>query len=169
MYILTFSVPAIVVGAIAYLLINRMLKEETIRRTFDIRKANIKTLSPIRLRAYERMALFLERIQPNSLLMRQQLRNVTAIQLQATLLKQLRQEWEHNVSQQIYIGGDTWTMLLNAKENIVQLVNTCASRLKPETSAETYARIMIEAYKTLDETPIDIAMNMLKSEVGNIG
>ncbi len=163
--LLAATIPAAVLAAVVYLLITKMFKAESDRRAFELRKTLAPAMLPVRLKAYERMALFLERIAPESLLMRQNLNGISALQLQNLLLQQIRQEWEHNISQQLYISNDTWTIVRNAKESIIQLINTCAAEASLNSSALDYAKIIIEKYSSVDTTPIDIAMNMLKKEV----
>lgn len=166
--ILAATIPAFIVAAVAFLMINRLLKAEETRRRFEVRKDVVKTTVPVKLRAYERMALFLERVAPESLLTRQNLKDINAMQLQASLLQQIRQEWEHNLSQQLYISNDAWIMLRNAKESMVQLVNTCAAQASMNTSAIDYAKLIIETYQAAERTPLQVAMNMLKSDLSKI-
>ncbi len=165
---LVATVPALLVAAIAYFLIERMLKAENARRGFELRKEAHKKLTPIRLQAHERMALLLERITPDSLLTRQNLSGITAVQLQTVLLQQIRQEWEHNLAQQLYIKEDTWIMLRNAKESMVQLVNTCATNVSLNSTALDFAKVILETYQSVEKTPVEVAMAMLKSDLNHI-
>lgn len=167
--VVVFTVPTIVVGTVAYLIINKMLKAENMRRNHEIHKMNAKTLVPAKLQACERMALFLERVSPESLLMRQNLKNTNALQLQTVLLQQIRQEWEHNLSQQLYISSDTWIVLKNAKESIIQLINTCAAEAQMNFTTMDFAKLILETYHTVQSSPIDVAMSMLKKEISNLG
>lgn len=167
--LLAATIPGFIIAAIAYLIMNKMLKAEQDRRSFEIRKDMVKTLQPVKLRAYERMALLLERIAPESLLNRQELKDVSALHLQASLLRQIRDEWEHNLAQQIYVPQDTWIVLKNAKESMIQLINTCAAQMNMNSTALDYAKFIIETYKIVEKTPIDVALGMLKSDVNRLG
>lgn len=167
--LLAATIPGFTIAAVAYLIMNKMMKAEQARRNYEIRKDLVKTLQPVKLRAYERMALLLERISPDSLLNRQNLKDVSALSLQAALLRQIREEWEHNLSQQIYIQQDTWIMLKNAKESMIQLINTCAVQMKMNSTALDYAKQILEVYKTVEKSPIDAALGMLKSDVNRLG
>lgn len=166
--LLAASIPGVVIAAVVYLVLNKMYKAEQMRKNYELRKDMIKTLQPVKLRAYERMALFLERITPESMLNRQNLKDTSALNLQAALLRQIRDEWEHNLSQQIYIQKETWIMSKNAKENMVQLVNTCATRVNANTPAIDYAKMILQTYQAFEETPIDAALAMLKSDVNRL-
>ena len=115
------------------------------------------------------MALFLERIRPDSLIMRVQTGNMTSGDLHLMLLTTIREEFEHNVTQQIYVGKEVWLVTKNAKETMIQLINTCASEIPNKLPAIELAKIVIERYGELEESPIDIALNILKAEVKSFG
>ncbi len=164
-YIVTL---ALICGLVVFILL-RMLK--TIERTQNhhLRSEASKQLTPVRLRAYERMALFLERINPNSLLMRQNLGdNVSAATLHRELLTQIRQEWEHNAAQQIYVSDEAWNMTVNAKESIIELINTSAAELQPNTVAMGLATVILNTYNTTkqnEETMLDKAIASIKKDI----
>lgn len=164
-YIITL---ALICGLVVFMLL-RMLK--TIERTQNhhLRSEASKQLTPVRLRAYERMALFIERINPNSLLMRQNLGdNVSAAALHRELLTQIRQEWEHNAAQQIYISDESWNMVVNAKESIIELINSSMAELQPNTVAMGLATMILNTYnntKQKEETMLDKAVASIKKDI----
>ena len=166
--VIIFTVPALIVGLVAYLLIDKFLKADSQRRNFELQKSVVQTLTPAKLRAYERMVLFLERISPDSLLTRQEYNGLTVMQLQSNLLQQIRQEWEHNLSQQLYISNNSWTMLRSAKESMIQLINTCATQ-SSSSSAIEFATLIIETYQSAEKTPSQVALGLLKTDVARLG
>ena len=159
------AIPGVLVLLATYYVLNNLLKNEERNRYYNLRKETAKTLNPIRLTAYERLALFLERIQPDSLLLRVQQNGMKAKELHLALLTTIREEFEHNVTQQIYVSNDVWIVTKNAKESIVQLVNTFASEVPDDLQAIELYNIIIERYVSIEKTPVDMALNMLKSEV----
>ena len=165
--VIIFTVPSLVVGGVAYLLISKLLKSENQRRNFELQKEYAKTITPAHLCACERMVMFLERISPDSLLNRQEYNGLTVMQLHAKLLQDIRAEWEHNLSQQLYISNNAWTMLRNAKESTIQLINTCAAQ-SAGASAIEFATLVIETYQNAEKTPIQVAISVLKGEIGRI-
>lgn len=160
---------AIVVATVAIVILLRMTKNERMRLEFDLKRENLKVMTPVRLRAYERMAIFIERIAPDSLVMRQPFGNkTTSQQLQRSLLNQIRQEWEHNAAQQIYISDEAWAQLVNAKESIIELINTSAAQIVPNTVSAGLANIVLNTYneeKAKNDTPIQTALAALKADV----
>ena len=76
--ILKITLPALIVFLTAYFLFRDMLENGQKRREFEFRVNNSKQVTPVRLQAYERLALLLERISPQSLLIRVSPHNLTA-------------------------------------------------------------------------------------------
>ena len=130
----------------------------------DERKETLKVVSPIRLQAYERMALFLERISPNSLILRCYRPGMDMVALQSVLTKTIREEWEHNLSQQVYLSSEAWNRIREAKEEMINLVNASATTLK-EGAEPTELAGMIFATSTQGGVPTDSALEFLKAEI----
>ena len=92
----------------------------------DEHKESLKVVTPIRLQAYERMALYLERISPNSLILRTFRPGMDIKALQTAMTKSIRDEWEHNLSQQVYLTTESWNRIREAKEEMINLINGSA-------------------------------------------
>ncbi len=156
--------PSLVVFATAYYMLQMMLARDDRRGRMELLTQNQKLITPIRLQAYERMVLFLERISPESLIARVMIPNMTAKQLQKILVQNIRKEFEHNLSQQIYISTEAWEAAVNAKENIIQLINVAGSRAKEETSALELSKKILDMSMHVEELPLKKAINFLKNE-----
>ncbi len=163
--ILKYVLPASIVLVTAYFLIKSFLDQETQKRQMDVKSQNQKMITPVRLQAYERMILFLEIINPESLLLRLQVPGQNSGQLHRELLSLIRAEYEHNLSQQIYMSGKAWDFIKNAKENIVKLINTASDRVKPDSPSVELASVIIETHMRLDPSPVFVAIGFLKDEV----
>jgi hypothetical protein len=163
--IIKISVSGILVLFTAYYVLSNMLKNEERRRYYELKRETAKVLTPIRLTAYERFALFLERINPESMLMRIQTPGMTVAELHLMLLANIRDEFEHNVSQQVYISPELWRYIKTAKESLVQFINTCSSKIPDELPAIELSKALIEGYNNVENTPTDIALNILKAEI----
>jgi hypothetical protein len=86
------------------------------------------------------------------------------VQLQQHLIRTVRAEFEHNVSQQIYVGADVWAMIVQSREQTVAFINAVAQQLPPDSTAIDYAKLLITAYSSNGETPNDLALAALKKE-----
>lgn len=125
---------AIIVGAVAYLFFKKHTENEEGRRNFLIKKeAQSKTL-PLRLQAYERIALLLERIDPNSLLIRIKPRDSNVNTYEADLINSVEKEFEHNLTQQIYLSAESWNAVKTTKNATIQLIRQTAMNDKVATA-----------------------------------
>ena len=154
----------IVVGVVIWML-SRQFDEEEKRRRYQLFRENQKNVTPMRFTAYERLVLLLERISPESMLVRLQDDTMTSIQFHAALLTAVRAEFEHNVSQQVYVSDEAWTIVKNAKESIVQLINSCAAAVPPGNPSIDLAKTILATYEAAEESPTGLAISFLKQEV----
>lgn len=163
--VLKYVLPSLVVFATAYLLIKTFYEEQIKQKELDIKSNQKSELVPLKLQAYERIVLFLERISPHSLLPRTQQVGMNAGQLQAKLLSDIRSEYEHNLSQQIYISKDAWSVSKGAKERIVSIINSSKDGLDSEAPAFELSKKILEYMMGSSESPTDSAIDFLKKEV----
>ncbi len=148
-----------------YLTISSFLKKEISQKELDIKAESIKTLLPIRLQAYERMALFLERISPNNLLIRLSGRVATVAEFQQLMLIEIREEFSHNLSQQVYMSDEAWLTIKNAMNETVTLINLSAKDLAPEASALALSKQILEVVLAKNVIPSDDALRFIKQEM----
>lgn len=157
-------------GGLFYLLLKRYFdhqqKQQLLQMKLDERRETLKTVTPIRLQAYERMALFLERISPDSLVLRCWQPGMDLRLLQGVMTKNIRDEWEHNLSQQVYLGEELWTRIREAKDEMVNLVNSAAVSL-PETNDPTRLAAAIFA-SAAGHQPVEGALAALHKEINEL-
>lgn len=165
--ILKIVLPALIVLLTAYLMINKLLRNEESRRNYELKRNSQSTITPIRLRAYERLILVLERTTPSTLILNVAKPGMTNMQLHAELLATLRQEFSHNLSQQVYVSDEIWNYIRGTQESLLQLINTCASKCNSNESASALAELIIQVYGSSDQTPTELAIEKLKKEVRN--
>lgn len=123
--------------------------------------ATQKQMLPIRLQAYERLILFLERIHPASLVMRLLPEAPSAKQFQALLLQTIREEFEHNLVQQLYVSEAAWSLIKAAREEMVQTINLAAAELKADAKTDELAGQLVVKQTKMNEE----ALKRLKTEV----
>ena len=126
-------------------------------------KANRAVLLPLRLQAYERMALFLERIDPNQLVMRIHSAGLTVAQEQNLLLTAIRSEFEHNLSQQIYISDPVWEKVCDAKGDIESIINTVAADMDKNAESREFAETVLAV--TSQKPVVELAIQILKTDM----
>ena len=166
--LLKYILPALIVFFTTYLFLRNWRKLEQ-RRMDEQRTLQMKDdLLPIRLQAYERLILFLERISPESILMRMNRSAMTADQLKNELLHSIRQEYEHNIAQQTYISAETWQKVQAAKNQNIQFITSAASELKPDASGSTLGKLILEKVMEVKTPPSQAAIAVLKEEVNHL-
>lgn len=166
--ILKIVLPALLVFLAGYLALFTMLKNERERRKAEMLFNTSKITVPLRLQAYERLTLFLERISPESILMRVNKPHMSCADLHSALLGNIRAEWEHNLSQQLYVSKAAWDLVRNAKENIIKIINLSAEHIEPEEKAIVLSQKIFDIMVNLDTNPVAIATSFLKNEVRDI-
>lgn len=163
--ILKFILPAIIVFLTTYYLVKNFMLQEIQKKAVDIKLANQTILTPIRLQAYERIVLFLERINPSSMVMRTD-KNGSASMYQGELLKTIRTEFEHNLSQQIYMSTKAWEAVIKAKEETIKIINVAAAQVNPQASAMELAQAVVHVSSQLSHLPSKEAIDLIKKEIG---
>jgi hypothetical protein len=123
-------------------------------------------MTPVKLQAYERLTLFLERISPESMLIRHSPLDLTVEQYHQILLTTIRQEYEHNLSQQIYISPVLWETIRGAKEKLITLINRSAEELDQKSQGYELSKKIFNNYLEEDPAPVALALSDLKKEVG---
>jgi hypothetical protein len=164
--ILGYLLPALVVFLTAYFTLRMMIRNDQKKREQEIILKNKQLVTPVRLQAYERLTLFLERISPDNLVMRFSKDQLTVSQLQNQMLQTIRSEFDHNVSQQVYVSPRAWEVVKSARENTVKLINSTAQSLRPDESAIKLSRTLLERLMAQEKSPSRVAIDYLKREAG---
>ena len=161
-------IPASVVLYAAFLVVRSFIQKDIDLKKLEIRGRSIETVLPNRLHAYERMTLFLERMSPQNLLVRLNTGSIPAKEFQQVLLAEVRNEYNHNVSQQVYISEEVWELVKNAKEDLIVNINDAASELDEDASSLDLSKKIFE--KTMEKAvdPLAHALSELKREIQRI-
>jgi hypothetical protein len=163
--ILKYTLPALIVFLTTYLTLSKMLNNERMRLKSEAVLNNQKYITPIRLQAYERMVLLMERLSPQSLVMRSQRSGMTNQELQSLLLKTIRSEFEHNMAHQLYISDKAWEMVRMAKEDCIKYINQTALQTKPDGNSLQLSKLILENMLNREVDPTTKAISYLKEEI----
>ena len=158
-------IPAGLVLYAMYLTVKAFLNKELEKTMLEIRGKSIETVLPNRLQAYERMCLFLDRITPNNLIIRLNNGQFTSQEFHQILLNEIREEYNHNASQQVYMSDEVWNAIKNAKEDLVMTVNGAAAKVAKDASSIDLAKQIIEDGLTKEVNLIDHALTTTKDEI----
>lgn len=166
--ILKITIPAVIVFLTSYFLLKNLLRNDQDKRRQELILQNSRTVTPIKLQAYERIVLFLERISLESMLLRVSTADMTAAQLHSVLLSTIRSEYEHNLSQQIYMSQQAWEVARNARSNMVKIINSEAEKMRPDSTGMALSKQLLEKIMELDKEPTHVAIDFIKAEVSRI-
>lgn len=150
-----------------YLVLDKMLRSEAKKRTFELAKINQDAITPVRLRAYERITLLLERTKPSVMVVDIIQPGMNCLDFQRLLIQNIRKEFEHNYAQQIYVSNKLWEAVCTTRNNLIKLINTTAAHFNPDENASKMAETIIRMYSETQETPTSIAIEILKGEISH--
>lgn len=166
--IIKFILPSVVVFITAYYLISLFFENEAKKNMIHLKHDGQKVAIPLRIQAYERMALYMERITPENLVMRVIQPTWSVPQLQIELLNIIQNEYEHNMSQQVFVSDEVWILVRKAKEEVVKMINIAVSQLPQNASASDLSQKILEISGSIEKQPTHIALDFLKKEVRNL-
>ena len=157
--------PAAAVLYAMYLTVKSFLDKEMAQKMVEVKAKNAEALVPIRLQAYERLTLLLERLAPNNLVRRLNDSNFTAKEFQHILIGNIREEYNHNLAQQVYVSDEVWSMTKNATEDIILTINQAAEGLKEDAKSIELARNIFDLQMKKEQDASSLAIGALKNEV----
>ena len=160
-----FLLPAVVTGVVAYYFFKGHIKNEDGRRRYLLHKDTQKETLPIRLQAYERIALFLERITISNLVVRVSPTTAAKADYENLLIRNIENEFEHNLSQQIYMSDSCWNVVKASKNATIQEIRKIG--MSPNDSADKFREAILN--ETMDKaSPAATGLAYIKKEVGDL-
>jgi hypothetical protein len=168
--LLYFTIPTVITGLLAYFLLQQFFKNEESRRENDnFNLKNIETTKeslPIRLQAYERMSLYLERISPNNLLLRVSPITEDSNGYENLLIQNVEQEFEHNLAQQIYVSDECWSVINTSKNGVIKIIRKANINEKITTADKLREAILTDMVEK--PSPTLIALSYMRNEVSKL-
>jgi len=167
--ILKYTLPALIVLIATSIIVNRFIVAQNQRKQMAIFEGAQDVTLRLRLQAYERMAMFMERISSRQLIPRVYDPSMTVRDLQMAITLTIRTEFEHNMSQQIYVSKNVWETVKGVKEQELNMVNRISQTLDPDSPArELHARILDIIAKNENDLPTDVALQIINAEVKTV-
>ena len=165
--LLKITIPAAIIAYLAYVLVRSFLQSKLDEVVFAIRQKNQETILPIRLQAYERVCLLLERVSPANLVQRLN-GEYTAAEFQHILVHEIRQEFNHNLSQQVYMSSEAWTYVTSAVEQVISEINAVANTMKDDATSVDMAKALFEYNSQKDVHVLNQALDFVKREIQDL-
>ncbi len=167
--ILKFAAAGLIVFFVGWVCIKEFLNKRYNYQLLEIKKQGLNHTLPLRLQAYERVVLFLERIDPANMFVRLHISGMTAVEMQNVILADIRAEYQHNVSQQIYVSDTSWNVVKKIKNETISIINSAAGSLPENASAGDLGRSVLTHLATLEhENPYEVALDIVKADVRSL-
>ena len=164
--ILAYTLPSLITGSVAYFLFDSYFKDQQNTRRWLLQKEAQKDALPLRLQAYERMSLYLERINPTKLLIRIIPLSNDKNDYENLVISQIEQEFEHNLTQQIYMSDKCWTIIVTAKNATIQMIRK-ANMSDRVDNADKLREVLLSDLME-KQSPSNAALAFIKNEVGQL-
>jgi hypothetical protein len=161
---LTITIPAGLVLFAMYLGVKSFLDKETRLKMLELQAVGQEQAIPLKLQAFERLCLLLERISPANLVIRVNEPQYTATELHQRLLIEIRDEFNHNLSQQLYVSDEAWALIKTAIQNLNSIVNESSASVSPDARGIEMAKAIFERMEALGADPAMLALGFLKEE-----
>ncbi|TAE90561.1 MAG: hypothetical protein EAY81_00680 [Bacteroidetes bacterium] len=159
-----YIIPSLVILGVVHFLLKNFFDNEFLRRKMELKIENSKMITPLKLQAYERIVILMERMSPNNLIFRVSTPGISATQLKILLIEDINNEFNHNVSQQVYISPQAWQMVRIAKEEMINIINTAYSSLGPNSVGLDLSKAIFEVMMKMDNIPTNKALDFLRKE-----
>lgn len=127
-----------------------------------------RILMPLKLQAYERIILYLERIRPPGLIQRVSRAEMNSVQLQSVLVRTIRDEFEYNLSQQLYLSHRSWELVTNAKEETIKLIHSASGEVQDGASSQELIKAVLDQMVKDEKHPVDFAIDEIRKEFGKL-
>ena len=155
----------VIIVFVAYYLIKSLLNEYLSLKAPGVPQTKEQQLLPLRLQAHERLVVFIDRINPANLLLRLHQPGATAGDLQAVILHELRTEFQHNITQQLYISTANWNVIKKLKDDTIAMVNNAVSNLPSDATGADLSRKILNHLAGMEQNPYELTLEVLKNDI----
>ncbi len=162
--IVKLTLPAAVVFATAYTILKNFLDKQYQMKLLEVKNDNRKTTIPLKFQAYERLALLCERISPGNLILRIKSPGMTVEDFHMALLIAIQQEFDHNISQQVYVSDNLWNIIKYTRQHLINTITACAAELDKREPAEKLSELLMENFDEMEEKPLETAQKAIRRE-----
>jgi hypothetical protein len=166
--ILKYSIAGMGVVWVAFYLLKPYLDKQDQLQLLELKKSISSQTLPLRLQAYERMVLFIERVNPANMLIRLKAGDYTAAELHALVVNEVRNEYQHNITQQIYVSLRAWGVVKQLKNDTLGIINNAAKALPENASGMELSRIILAHLSQLENDPYEVAVGLIRKDLDNI-
>jgi hypothetical protein len=163
--IVKYTIAGLGIVYIAFYLIKPYLDRDQKIQMMELKKTISNQTLPLRLQAYERLALFIERVNPANMLVRLNATSYSAKELYGLIVEEMRNEYQHNITQQIYVSSRAWGVVKHVREDTLNIVNNAVKATAETASGLDLSKTILAYLSQLEENPYEIGVNMLRKDL----
>ncbi|MDT3404152.1 DUF7935 family protein [Mucilaginibacter terrae] len=163
--ILKLTVAGVGVVWVAFYLIKPYLDKNERLQVLELKKSADNQTLPLRLQAYERITLLIERINPASLLLRVGSAGLSSAELHHLAVQEVNNEYQHNITQQVYVSSRAWAVVRRLKDDTIGLLNTTYRSLPPDSAAIELSRALLTHLSQVENNPYEVAASMIHKDL----
>jgi len=154
---------------LAFMALYYLVKND-IQRFFDLKTVELNKESrshilPLRLQAHERLIIFVDRINPANLLVRLHQQGITIGALQAGILNEIRSEYQHNITQQLYTDSVTWNVVRKLKDDTIAMITNAVKGLPDDANGIELSKAILQHMASIQENPYDLTVELIKKDI----
>jgi hypothetical protein len=163
--ILKLALAGVGVVYVAFYLLKPYLDKSEHLQLMELKKAISSQTLPLRLQAYERIVLFIERVNPANMLVRLSGTDASAAELHGVVVSEIRNEFQHNISQQIYVSDRAWTLVKRVKDDTLSVVTNAVKALPADATGLDLSKTILAHLSHLEDNPYDIALKIIREDM----
>lgn len=148
-----------------YFFLKKDIQQFLSLKGFEINKENRAHFLPLRLQAHERLIIFIDRINPANLLVRLHQQGIDISTLHAGILNEIRTEYQHNITQQLYVSSETWGVIRKLKDDTIAMINNAVQGLPNHTSGIELSKVILQHMAVIEQNPYDLSIELIKQDI----
>ena len=164
--IVKLALAGLIVFFVAWVIIKAYLKENDSKKSIEFKRLTIEKTLHLRLQAYERIILFVERINPQNMFIRLHVSGMSAEDLHRIILTEVRAEYQHNITQQLYVSSGSWILLGKLKDDTIGMLNNALRSLPPYSTGMDLSKAILNYLGEQEsEDPYELALGVIKRDI----
>ncbi len=166
--IISSTISGLLIVLAAFYIAKPYLERFEKQQLIGLKQAFNKETLALRLQAYERLVLFIDRTNPVNLLLRLNNQNYAAGELHYLALAEIKREFQHNITQQLYVSTASWEIIKRVKNDTISLINNALRALPAEANGTDFSRLILEQISRMESSPYEVAAALIVEEVSQL-
>lgn len=162
--IIKFTISGILVVMAGFYIAKPYLERFEKQQLIGLKQASNKETLTLRLQAYERLLLFIDRTNPINILVRLNNSDYSAGEMHFLVVNEIKNEFQHNIAQQLYVSPTAWEITKRVKNDTVALLNNCIKALPAEASGLQFSKLVLEQISKMENSPYDVSALLIRDE-----